>query len=618
MDNNVQNSINRNLIVVFLAFMSVLAACTSSNSPTSQLIPAPVEMEIVAGYYPLDSAKCILEGIDAAVDKRIDTTLTELGPEGYLLKVTPSAIELAAPTIRGIFYGKQTLLQLMTAKGIPCVKIKDYPRFSYRGIHLDVSRHFFPKEQILKILDEMAYYKLNTFHFHLTDNGGWRIQIDKYPQLTSLGAYRSMKDWDKWWENPVREFVTRDTPGAYGGYYTKDDIREIVRYATERHIEVIPEIEFPAHSDEVFVGYPELCCQGKAYTSGEFCVGNKQSFIFMEDVLTEIMELFPSPYIHIGGDEARKVAWRTCPKCQGLMKRMGMCQLDELQCYMIAHAEKFLNERGRIMIGWDEILKNDLHSSSIVMSYRGEKGAIEAANRGSRAIMTPGEVLYFDWYQAAPATQPKAMYGYSPLKKMYSFNPVPTDAITASRNEELISSKSVSPDTVAYIQPENKCNIIGVQGSTWTEYIPNASHLEYMMFPRLLAIAEMAWTPQSIREWESFKKRVNEHLPKLKARKINTFMLSDVIELTSQICSEKTVKVTLDTEKTSVEIRYTLDGTEPCENSTLYTEPFILTKKTVVKAALFRDGKLVGIPLDKVVGISEDIQNYYEYINEAV
>lgn len=616
MNNNILTSIKQSMGSVIFTSLITFAACSQPNPTTLHLVPEPMEMILMPGYYPLDSLECMSEGIETVVKGKIDTTLTELGTEGYLLKVIPDAIELSATTESGIFYGKQTLYQLLTVKGIPCVKIKDYPRFSYRGIHLDVSRHFFPKEQIFKILDEMAYYKLNTFHFHLTDNGGWRIAIDKYPKLTSLGAYRSIKDWDKWWENPIRKFVTKDTPGAYGGYYTKDEIRDIIRYAAEKRIEVIPEIEFPAHSDEVFIGYPELCCKEKAYTSSEFCVGNEQSFTFMEDVLAEIIELFPSPYIHIGGDEARKTSWQTCPKCQKLMKRMQMHELDELQCYMIAHAEKFLNTKGRIMIGWDEILKNDLHSSSIVMSYRGEKGAITAANRGNRAVMTPGEVLYFDWYQAPPITQPKAMYGYSPLKKMYSFNPVPTDAVTASQNEELIESKPVSPDSVAYILPKKSHNIIGVQGSTWSEYIPNEAHLEYMMFPRLLAIAEIAWTPQKNRKWENFKRKVNVHLSQLQARNINTFMLSDIIELTSHVCSDKKVKVTLDTEKMPAEIRYTLDGMQPDKHSTLYTQPFTLTEKSIVKAALFNGDKLIGSPISKEVGMTEDIRNYYEYINE--
>lgn len=247
-------------------------------------------------------------------------------------------------------------------------------------MHLDVSRHFFPKEQIFKILDEMAYYKLNKFHFHLCDNGGWRIQIDKYPLLTKLGSHRMEIEWLKWWDFGDKHYVPEDTPGAYGGYYTKEDIRQIVSYAAGRHIDVIPEIEFPAHSDEVFVGYPEFCCTGRPYTTGEFCVGNPATLRFAEDVLTEIMELFPSKYIHIGGDEARKVAWKSCPKCQHLAREVG--GFEEVQCYMIEHLELFLAEHGRVMMGWDEILKNSLRSSSVPISYRGQRGGIEELTAG--------------------------------------------------------------------------------------------------------------------------------------------------------------------------------------------------------------------------------------------
>ncbi|MDD3039212.1 family 20 glycosylhydrolase [Bacteroides sp.] len=602
------------LTMLFVLSLYCMFACAPEKGVQVNLIPEPVSIKSGIGYYKLDSAKVMKEGLDSFVHGKIDFSLKDIGEEGYILSVTPEKVELSATTSAGLFYGKKTICQLLTSQGLPCVEIKDYPRFPYRGMHLDVSRHFFPKEEVLKLLDEMAYYKMNTFHFHLTDNGGWRIQIDKYPKLTSMGAYRVEKDWQKWWEGSIREFCSENTPGAYGGYYTKDDIREILRYAAERHIKVIPEIEFPAHSDEVFVGYPELCCMGKSYTSGEFCIGNEKTFTFMKDVLTEIMELFPSKYIHVGGDEARKNEWKTCPKCQDLMKKRNMKSVDELQCYIIQQAETFLNSRGRTMVGWDEILKNNLDSSSIVMSYRGQRGAIMAANKGYRAVMTPGEVLYFDWYQAEPRTQPQAMYGFSPIKKMYSFNPVPTDSVVAARNEELVKSKPISPDTMMYIQPQNAHRIIGVQGSTWAEFIPDEEHLEYMIFPRLLAVAEIAWTPQQNREWQSFKCRVNTHIPQLKQRGIRPFTFSDEMELTTRIVSDrKGVEVTLDTEKTPVEIRYTTDGSEPSKHSSVYEQPFILNKETLVKAAIFKGDQILGKVLEKQVSVSEEIKNYYEY-----
>ncbi|SHF27739.1 hexosaminidase [Bacteroides faecichinchillae] len=604
---------SKNLCVLFVLSLSLLFACAPERVQVN-LIPQPVSIKQSKGYFKVDSVKAEKEGIESYIHCTIDSALKEIGNEGYLLSVTPERIELSATTSTGIYYGKKTLYQLLTSQGIPCIAIKDYPRFQYRGMHLDVSRHFFSKEEVLKLLDAMSYYKINTFHFHLTDNGGWRIQIDKYPKLTSMGSYRTEKDWLKWWDGDVREFVPENTPGAYGGYYTKEDIRDILQYAAERHINVIPEIEFPAHSDEVFVGYPELCCMGKPYTSGEFCIGNEKTFTFMEDVLSEIIELFPSKYIHVGGDEARKTAWKGCPKCQALMKRMNMKSLDDLQCYIIQKAETFLNSKGRTMIGWDEILKNDLDSSSIVMSYRGQRGAIVAANKGFRAVMTPGEVLYFDWYQAEPRTQPQAMYGFSPIKKMYSFNPVPINAITSAANEELVQSKPISSDTMIYIFPGNAHKIIGVQGSTWSEFIPDEEHLEYMIFPRLLAVAEVAWTSQENRDWQSFKCRVNTHISQLKVRGIRPFTLSDNVELTTRIISDnEEVEVTLDAEKVPVEIHYTTDGSEPCIHSAIYEQPFILKKETVVKAAIFKGIERQGRVLKKHVGLSEEIKNYYEY-----
>ena len=335
--------------------LAILVACTPAKVQLN-VVPLPNDMEIKTGFFEVDSAQFANESMDKFITCRIDSAFNrDLGEEGYNLSVSSGTIRLNACTEKGAFYGKQTLKQLLSSRGIPCVEIKDAPRFSYRGLHIDVSRHFFPKEEIIKLLDEMAYYKLNKFHFHLTDNGGWRIQIDKYPRLTSMGAFRTQCEWVEWWDKKDRTYLPEGTPNAYGGYYTKEDIREILAHAEKLHIEVIPEIEFPAHSDEVFIGYPELCCTGKPYTSGEFCAGNERTYTFMENVLTEIIDLFPSEYIHIGGDEARKIAWKTCSKCQTLMEKEGLKDLEELQCYMIARMEAFLTSKGKRMIGWDEV-----------------------------------------------------------------------------------------------------------------------------------------------------------------------------------------------------------------------------------------------------------------------
>ena len=574
------------------------------------LVPRPAQMELGSGYFK-SGAAAAEDFTTVVVDSsRIGT----LGREGYSLTVTRSSVRLTAASDAGIFYGMRTLEQLRTGEGIPCVRITDRPRFAYRGMHMDVSRHFFTKNHVLKMLDEMARYKLNVFHFHLTDNGGWRIRIDKYPRLTSCGAFRTQRDWYAWWDRNDRRYLPEGTPGAYGGYYTREDIREIVAYAAERHITVIPEIEFPAHSDAIFAGYPELCCTGKPYTTGEFCVGDERVYAFMEDVLTEIMELFPSRYIHIGGDEARKTAWATCPKCQALIRREGLGGIQGLQPYMIARIQDFLVSKGRIMVGWDEILHNELHPETVVMSYRGEKGAVEAANRGNYTVMTPGEVLYFDWYQADPATQPRAMYGYSPVRKMYSFEPVPVDRESAVRNEELIQARRVDPDSVVTIRADRADRIIGVQGCTWAEYIEDERQQEYMVFPRLLAVAEIAWTPRERRDWSDFKMRMNAQIPLLQQRGINTYTLGDGIEITTRLRPGGTAEVTLDSERYPAEIRYTLDGTPPTPDARLYEGPFTVTDSLTVRAAVCRDGEIPGPVSERTVGTTCEIRECYPFV----
>lgn len=594
--------------------LAILVACTPAKVQLN-VVPLPNDMEIKTGFFEVDSAQFANESMDKFITCRIDSAFNrDLGEEGYNLSVSSGTIRLNACTEKGAFYGKQTLKQLLSSRGIPCVEIKDAPRFSYRGLHIDVSRHFFPKEEIIKLLDEMAYYKLNKFHFHLTDNGGWRIQIDKYPRLTSMGAFRTQCEWVEWWDKKDRTYLPEGTPNAYGGYYTKEDIREILAHAEKLHIEVIPEIEFPAHSDEVFIGYPELCCTGKPYTSGEFCAGNERTYTFMENVLTEIIDLFPSEYIHIGGDEARKIAWKTCSKCQTLMEKEGLKDLEELQCYMIARMEAFLTSKGKRMIGWDEVLNNHLAPTSTIISYRGQETASEAANRGYNVVFTLGAALYFDWYQATPETQPRAMIGYSPIKKVYSIYPVAADSITALHNEELIQGKQLKPNSVQWVRPEKMKYVVGVQGCAWTEFMNDEKQLEYMIFPRLLAVAEMAWTQEKKRDWQDFKPRMNAHIPQLQARGINTFTLTDEIELTTRLLKPGKMEVVLDTEKYPVEIRYTLDGTNPTMSSLKYEKPFVIHDSVVVKAAIFREERMVEPILVQKVGVIEEITNYFEYI----
>lgn len=429
--------------------------------------------------------------------------------ESYTLSVTPKQILIQATSGAGLFYGIQTLLQLTQATGdawlVPCVEIQDTPRFAYRGLMLDVSRHFLSKEFVKKQIDALAFYKLNRLHLHLTDAAGWRIEIKKYPLLTDFAAWRTEANWKKWW-NGGREYVHKGEPGASGGYYTQADIREILDYARLHYITVIPEIEMPSHSEEVLAAYPELSCAGEPYKNADFCVGNEETFTFLENVLTEVMELFPSEYIHIGGDEAGKSAWKTCPKCQKRMQDEHLTNVDELQSYLIHRIEKFLNAHGRHLLGWDEILQGGLAPNATVMSWRGEEGGIAAARLGNKVIMTPGSHCYLDGYQDAPYSQPEAIGGYLPLKKVYAYNPVPA-SLTAE---------------------QAKC-IYGVQGNVWAEYIPTPEHMEYMIYPRILALAEVGWSALERKSWPDFHTRALKAVSCLQAKGYHTFDLKKEI-----------------------------------------------------------------------------------------
>lgn len=514
-------------------------------------------------------------------------------PESYLLNADASGVTIRSETSAGLFYGLQTLLQLLRTEGIPYVSVKDEPRFRYRGMHLDVSRHFFPKEFVLKLLDLMAFYKLNIFHWHLTDGAGWRIQLDSYPRLTSDAAFRDRADWKAWW-NGDRKYVSEGTFGAYGGYYTKEDIREVVAYATAKHITVIPEIEMPGHSEEVFVAYPELSCSGKPYVNSDFCVGNEKTFAFVEDVLTEVMELFPSEYIHIGGDEAGKTAWKTCPKCLKRMQDEGLQHVDELQSYMIRRVGEFLQSKGRKLLGWDEILEGGLAPGATVMSWRGEEGAVRAAKAGHDAVLTPGGYLYFDFYQADPATQPEAIGGYTPVKRVYGYEPVPSG-----------------------LSPEEATRILGVQSNLWTEYIPDEQQVEYMLFPRLLALSEIAWSAKEARDWQGFKPRLNRHVDLLRRMGVNAFPLSYELEAEMEVDTVKReIRVFLDAEKYPAEIRYTTDGSDPGAISALYDSLIVVKDSAVIRAAIFENGEMKGRPTEKKVDYHRGIGKQITYLSK--
>lgn len=426
--------------------------------------------------------------------------------ESYSMTITANTITIEAHAAVGLYYGLQTLHQLRTQNRYPQLQINDSPRFGYRGIMLDVSRHFFSKEFVFKQLDAMATFKLNRLHLHLTDAAGWRLEIKKYPELTRIGGWRTHENWKKWWFESERRYATEGDPNAFGGYYTQDDIREIVAYAQQRFITIIPEVELPAHSEEALVAYPHLSCSGKPYESADFCAGNDSVFIFWEEVLGEVAALFPSPHIHIGGDEAGKAMWHTCPKCQSRMKNEGLKNVDELQSYFIRRIERIAHKLGKQIIGWDEIMEGGVPPHATVMAWRGTQKALEAIAGGNSAILSPGEFCYLDAYQDSPLSQPEAIGGYIPLRKVYEYNP--------------------APDT---IPPTQAALIEGVQGNLWTEYVPTPSHCETMLYPRALAIAEIGWSQNEDKNWPDFHRRTLLAIEKLRKEGYTPFDLANEV-----------------------------------------------------------------------------------------
>ena len=422
-----------------------------------------------------------------------------LGAEGYELTVTPDSAIIRAPDAAGVFYGVQSLLQLLPAEvfatnpvrgmvwTLPCVHIEDQPRFKWRGLMLDVSRHFFNKEEIKQILDVMALHKLNTFHWHLTDDQGWRIEIKKYPRLTEVGAWRK----EIGFKLDPKASTAYGPDGRYGGYYTQADVREVVAYARARHITIVPEVEMPGHSTAALMAYPQFSCAGGPFTTdlpggvfnGIYCPGNDAAFAFVEDVLAEVCELFPGKYIHVGGDEVPVDNWKKCAKCQARMQQEGLKSERELESYFIRRMEKFITAHGKNLIGWSEIREGGLAQNAAIMDWVG--GAVEAASDGHDVVMTPLADCYFDHYQSKDhATEPYAIGGYLPLAQVYSFEPMP-----------------------AKLDPQYHPHILGAQANVWTEYMPSLNHVEYMIFPRLCALAEVLWSPKDSRNWNDFTRR---------------------------------------------------------------------------------------------------------------
>lgn len=481
------------------------------DASTSLWIEAPeADRSILAEY--LQASPLALKLVDSqsgnqVVLKQTDALEGITSPEGYVLSVNSDGVRIEALSGAGLFYGVQTLLQMAAdaPEGMTAVTVKDEPRFEYRGIMLDVSRHFRSKEFVKRQIDLLSYYKINRLHLHLTDAAGWRIEIKKYPRLTQFAAWRPQAVWKDWW-NGKREYCEETDPRAQGGYYTQDDIRELVAYAQKHYVTIIPEIEMPSHSEEVLTAYPELSCTHVPYKQSDFCIGNEKTFEFLENVLTEVMELFPSEYIHIGGDEAGKASWPNCKLCQARMKKEGLKDVNELQSYSIHRMERFLNSHGRKLLGWDEILDGGLAPNATVMSWRGTEGGLAAIRSGHKAIMSPGQYCYLDGYQDAPYSQPEAIGGYLPLKKVYGYEPVP-DSLSADEAKLMY----------------------GVQANLWTEYIPTEEHAEYMLYPRAIALAEVAWSKPENKSWEDFHRRALKIVDELKAKGYHPFELKNEI-----------------------------------------------------------------------------------------
>ena len=450
-------------------------------------------------------------GKSNAIVLRTNRTLAKLGDEGYTLQVTPNGIEIDAYQPAGVFYGIQSLRQLLPVESyrkakvegvewsVPCVKIEDQPRFSWRGLHLDVGRHFMPKEFVLKFIDLLAIHKLNVLHLHLTEDQGWRIEIKKYPKLTSVGSWRKESMAGHYSEN-------RYDGIPHGGYYTQDDIREIVRYAQDRFVNVMPEIEMPGHSQAAIAAYPELGNTDKQLEVGthwgvyeNVFNTNDATIHFLQDVLTEVLDLFPSKFIHVGGDEVPKTQWHASPEAQSKIKSLGLKDEHELQSWFIHQMDKFLAEKGRRLVGWDEILEGGLAPGATVMSWRGEQGGIAAAKAGHDVIMTPGDTTYFDHYQSRDhKAEGLAIGGFLPLEKVYGYEPVPKE-----------------------LNAEEAKHVLGAQGQLWTEYIPDPKRLEYMAYPRACALAEVLWTPAKTKDYSEFLKHLAVHVKRLGIMDVN-------------------------------------------------------------------------------------------------
>ena len=506
-----------------------------------------------------------------------------LPSEAYGIHVEPDRIVIDYGDGAGAFYALQTIFQLLPEEifadsrqrgvkwEIPCLAMEDAPRFKYRGMHLDVCLHYFDLDFLKKYIDIMALHKVNRFHWHLTEDQGWRLEIKKYPLLTEKGQWRKETV-----VGSLNSGVYDGTP--YGGYYSQEQVRDLVQYAAERYVTIIPEIELPGHALAAIACYPELSCglEDHYETATKWGVfkqvycPKETTFEFLEDVFDEVFELFPSEVVHIGGDECPKASWKACPHCQALIRKLGLKDEYELQSWFVTRMEKYINSKGREIIGWDEILQGGLAPNAKVMSWLGEEGGIQAARQHHEVVMAPHQKYYLDYWQADPDSEPLAMGGPTTLKTMYEYEPVPE-----------------------VLTPEEARYIIGVEGCVWTEYMDSPERVEYMAWPRMCAIAETGWT-QTDKDWDGFTRRLETHLGRLDRLDVGycKAFFNPLIVFHNDTKYSKVVTMTVDAP--DAEIRYTLDGSVPDASSPVYDKPFVINRQQTVTAAAFRNGKIIG------------------------
>lgn len=618
----------KKIIQILLLFLIVVSSSCSKSKVFAEsdiaIIPKPVHLKLKKGVFEFnDKTEFVIS--DASQKEAVSILLNKfkkaagwtlqvsenapknnfvafivdesLNDEAYELIVNSDNITIKAKSYSGFLYAMETIRQLLpvdiesntvlknTDWIIPNLTINDEPRFKWRGLHLDVARHFFKKEYIKQTIDMLAMHKMNVFHFHLVDDQGWRIEIKKYPKLTSVGAWRLDQE-DAHWDG--RRVTTPEDEATYGGFYTQEDIKEIVAYAKTKGVQVVPEIEMPAHVMSAIAAYPELSCtetpigvpSGGVWPITEiYCAGKETTFEFLENVLLEVIELFPSKYIHVGGDEATKTNWAKCPHCQNRMKTEGLKNVEELQSYFIKRMERFISTHDRKLIGWDEILEGGLAPQATVMSWRGVKGGLEATEQGHDVVMTPGSHMYFDHYQGPQNQEPLAWGGHTPLSKVYEFDPI-----------------------VETMTPEQSKHVLGGQANLWSEQIKTETHSQYMIFPRLAALSEAVWSPKASRNWDDFSKRIVSLFKRYEYLGINYAKSAYLLTADVQMDMEtKQVSVELKNEFTNADIRYTLNNEKLSENAIKYTEPLKIDKTTNLNASLFKDDKPVGVPFNTTI-----------------